>query len=160
FSQLLQPQLWIKSRRAPEPKGFVEHSSRIDILSQKPLFILWKNGEVISVFMDPSETVSSANFKRGLASLLQYRVFDSDVWERDASGFCNVTYHSLGPKTIKKEKIHCEKNGLPPVKRHPNPLFGVKVAGSHVSTYELTQELVPKIVVEEERHKMTLTARP
>ncbi|XP_053999073.1 microsomal triacylglycerol transfer protein [Hylaeus anthracinus] len=158
--ELVSPQLWIKSRRAPEPEGFVEHSSQVSVIARKPLLVVWKNGEIKSVYMDPSESVSSANLKRGLASLFQYRVFDDDVEERDASGLCNVIYHSLGPKTVGKRKTVCEQSALPPRKRHPNPLFGVKLASTRNSTYELTQNLLPSMVRDEERHEMTLTARP
>ncbi|OAD56739.1 Microsomal triglyceride transfer protein large subunit [Eufriesea mexicana] len=155
--ELQQPQLWIKSRRAPEPDGFVEHSSRVNTLAENPLLVLWRNGEVQSIFLDASESVSSANLKRGLASLLQYRVFDNDVSERDASGLCSVTYHSLGPLTV--GKTSCEQTTLPPRKRHPNPVFGVKVSSTRNSTIDLTQEFHPSLIREEETHKMGLVAR-
>lgn len=157
--ELLSPQLWIKSRRAPEPEGFVEHSSRVAAIAQKPLLVLWKNGEIKSLYMDASESISSANVKRGLASLFQYRVFDNDVQERDASGLCNVTYHSLGPKTVGKRKTFCKHSLLPQRKRHPNPLFGVKVASTYNSTYELTHNLLPSLVREQEYHKIISIAR-
>ncbi|CAK9812892.1 Microsomal triacylglycerol transfer protein [Anthophora plagiata] len=158
--ELLQPQLWIKSRRAPEPEGFVEHSSRINALAKNPWLVVWRNGEVHSIFMDATENISSANLKRGLASLFQYRVFDDDVQERDASGLCNVTYHSLGPKTVGKRKTFCKQSTLPLRKRHPNPLFGVKLTSTRNSTYELTQILLPSLVRDDEMHRMVLTARP
>lgn len=114
-----------------------------------------------SIFMDPAESVSSANLKRGLASLLQYRVFDNDVEERDASGLCTVIYHSLGPETVGKRKTSCEQNTLPSRKRHPNPSFDVRVSSSRNSTYELTQDLLlPSLIRDEERHRMVLAARP
>ncbi|CAK9819902.1 Microsomal triacylglycerol transfer protein [Anthophora quadrimaculata] len=158
--ELLQPQLWIKSRRAPEPEGFVEHSSRISTLAKNPWLVVWRNGEVHSIFMDATENISSANLKRGLASLFQYRVFDDDVQERDASGVCNVTYHSLGPKTVGKRKTFCKQSTLPLRKRHPNPLFGVKLTSTRNSTYELTQILLPNLIRDDEMHRMVLTARP
>ncbi|XP_076635273.1 microsomal triacylglycerol transfer protein isoform X1 [Colletes latitarsis] len=157
--ELLSPQLWIKSRRTPEPEGFIEHSSKVDEIVKKPLFVLWKNGDIKSVYMDPSESVSSANLKRGLASLFQYKVLDDDVQELDASGLCNVTYHSLGPNTVGKRKTFCKHSSLPPRKRHPNPLFGVKLASTRNSTYELTEYYLPKIIHDEETHKTTLTVR-
>lgn len=132
----------------------------MDAIAEKPLLVFWRNGEIKSIYMDSSESVSSANLKRGLASLLQYRVFDDDVQERDASGLCNVTYHSLGPRTLGKRKTFCEHSALPSRKQHPNPLFGVKLATTRNSTYELTQHLLPSMVRDEEQHKMTLAARP
>ncbi|KZC14768.1 Microsomal triglyceride transfer protein large subunit [Dufourea novaeangliae] len=158
--EIQSPQLWIKSRRAPEPEGFVEHSSRVDIVGEKPLLLLWRNGEILAIYMDESETVSSANLKRGLASLFQYRVFDGEIQEKDASGLCNVTYQSLGPETITKTKKSCEKTTLPARKRHPNPLFRVNVVSEHASTYELTNSLLPSMVHAEEKHKMMLAASP
>ncbi|XP_033328364.1 microsomal triacylglycerol transfer protein isoform X1 [Megalopta genalis] len=158
--QLLSPQLWIKSRRAPEPEGFVEHSSKVDTVGDKPVLLLWRHGEIKSIYMDPSETVSSANLKRGLASFFQYRLLDGEVQERDASGLCNATYHSLGPKSIMKEKTFCEHATLPSRKRHPNPLFDVKVVSEHKTNYELSHYLLPSMVHVKESHKMTLPARP
>lgn len=155
--ELLSPQLWIKSRRAPEPEGFVEHSSSIDAAVEKPVLLLWRNGEVRSVYMDSSETVSSANLKRGLVSLFQYQVFDGQVQERDASGVCNVTYHSVGPRTVEKRKTFCKHNSLPPSRQHPNHLLGVKLDSYRNSTYELTQYLLPSFVRDEERHRMSLS---
>ncbi|XP_076241599.1 microsomal triacylglycerol transfer protein [Calliopsis andreniformis] len=157
--ELLSPQLWIKSRRAPEPEGFVEHSSKVDTIAQKPLLLLWRNGQIKSIYLHTSESVSSANLKRGLAGLFQYRMLDDDIQEWDASGLCNVTYHSLGPKTIGKRKTSCIHNALPPTRRHPNPLFGVKLASTRNSTIELTQKLLPSLVREQERHKMMLAGR-
>lgn len=158
--QLLSPQLWIKSRRAPEPEGFVEHSSRVDSVSEQPVLLLWRHGEIVSIYMDPSETVSSANLKRGLASFFQYKVFDGEFQERDASGLCNVTYHSTGPQSILKEKTYCEHITDLSKKQHPNPLFGVKVASVHHASYKLSHYLLPFSVHVKESHNMTLSARP
>ncbi|KOC60003.1 Microsomal triglyceride transfer protein large subunit [Habropoda laboriosa] len=158
--ELLQPQLWIKSRRAPEPEGFVEHSSKMNELAEHHMLLVWREGEVRSIFMDVRESFSSANLKRGLASLLQYRVLDGDVQEQDASGLCNVTYHSLGPKTVEKRKTFCKEDGLPLTKRHPNPLFCMKLTSTRNSTYELTEHLLPSLVRDDEVHRMMLTARP
>nr|XP_034178369.1 microsomal triglyceride transfer protein large subunit [Osmia lignaria] len=157
--QLVSPQLWIKSRRAPEPEGFVEHSSSIGKVVEKPVLIFWRKGEIQSVFMDASESVSSANLKRGLASLFQNAMFGEGVQERDASGLCNVTYRQLDTKIVEKRKTFCEQNSLPARKRHPNPLFDVKITSTRNATYEPLAQFLPYKVREEERHKMTLTAR-
>ncbi|XP_036147504.1 microsomal triglyceride transfer protein large subunit isoform X2 [Monomorium pharaonis] len=157
--ELLSPQLWIKSRRAPEPEGFVEHSSKVDQVAEKPFFVLWRHGDVQAVYMDPAESASSANLKRGLASLFQYRTLDDLVRQRDASGFCNVVYVTSGDNVIKKQKTICVRDTLPPARRHPNPVFAVKLKNYRNSTYVLTQSLLPEHVVDYEAHKMTLVSK-
>ncbi|XP_066589474.1 microsomal triacylglycerol transfer protein [Prorops nasuta] len=158
--QLQSPKLWIKSRKAPEPEGFVEHSSRVDDTAEKPVLVLWKHGEVRSIYLDDSESISSLNLKRGLASLLQYRTLDDEITEEDSSGSCRVVYESTGPRTIVKRKSQCTQKNLLPPQRHPNPIFDVALHSSRNSTYELTQSLLPKIIQEEERHELTLVASP
>nr|XP_012221835.1 PREDICTED: microsomal triglyceride transfer protein large subunit isoform X1 [Linepithema humile] len=157
--QLLSPQLWIKSRRAPEPEDFVEHSSKVNHVAEKPFFVTWQDGDVQHLYMDQDESASSANLKRGLASLFQYRTLDDEVHQRDASGSCNVIYTSSGENVIEKKKTRCTHKSLPPPKRHPNPIFAVKLESHHNSTYVLSQMLLPKHVIEHETHTMTLTAK-
>lgn len=158
FLQLSSPQLWIKSRRAPEPEGFVEHSSKVDDTAEKPFLVVWRHGDVQAVYMDAVESVSSANLKRGLASLFQYRTLDDEhVRQRDASGLCNVTYVSLGPHSIQKQKTDCVQSSLPRRKLHPNPAFDVTLASIRNATYTLTHSLLPERVVDHEVHRMTLT---
>lgn len=137
----------------------MEHSSSIDKVAEKPVLIFWRKGEIQSVFIDASESVSSANLKRGLASLFQSAMVGEGVQERDASGLCNVTYRQLDTKIVEKRKTFCEQNSLPARKRHPNPLFDVKVTSTRNAIYEPLSQFLPYKVREEERHKMTLTAR-
>ncbi|TGZ31885.1 microsomal triacylglycerol transfer protein [Temnothorax longispinosus] len=157
--ELLSPQLWIKSRRAPEPEGFVEHSSKVEQVAEKPFFILWRHGDVEAVYMDPAESASSANLKRGLASLFQYRTLDEEVRQRDASGLCNVAYVTSGDNVIEKRKTACAHGTLPPPRKHPNPVFAVRLESYRNSTYVLTQSLLPEHVFDYETHKMTLVAK-
>ncbi|KAG5310439.1 MTP protein, partial [Acromyrmex insinuator] len=158
--ELLSPQLWIKSRRAPEPEGFVEHSSEIEQVAEKPFFVLWRHGDVEAIYMDPAESASSANLKRGLASLFQYRTLDDEVRQRDASGFCDVTYLMSGDNVIEKRKTACTHGTLPPSKQHPNPMFAVRLKSYRNSKYVLTQSLLPERVNDYEGHKMTLVSKP
>lgn len=109
--------------------------------------------------MDPDESVSSANLKRGLASLFQYRTLDDEVRQRDASGLCDVSYVSSDERTIVKRKTNCTQSTLPPPRRHPDPMFAVVLKSSRNSTYMLTQSLLPEHVVEHEAHGMTLAAK-
>ncbi|XP_029174443.1 microsomal triglyceride transfer protein isoform X2 [Nylanderia fulva] len=157
--KLLSPQLWIKSRRAPEPEGFVEHSSKIERVAEKPFFVLWRYGDVEAIYVDSAENASSANLKRGLASLFQYRTLDDEVRQRDASGVCDVVYVSTGENLIEKRKTACTYDTLPPPRRHPNPVFAVKLESYRNTKYALTQSLLPERVTDYEGHKMTLAAK-
>ncbi|XP_011631593.1 microsomal triglyceride transfer protein large subunit isoform X2 [Pogonomyrmex barbatus] len=157
--ELLSPQLWIKSRRAPEPEGFVEHSSKVEEVAEKPFFVVWRHGDVEAVYMDPAESASSANLKRGLASLFQYRTLDDEVRQRDASGLCNVAYVTSGDNVIEKLKTACVHSTLPPPRQHPNPVFAVKLKSYRNSTYVLTQSLLPEHVLDYELHRMTLVSK-
>ena len=156
----MSPQLWIKSRKAPEPEGFVEHTSRLPETSSKPILVVWKNGKIQSIFTDPNDSVSSLNLKRGLASLFQYTTFDGEVQEKDASGLCKVVYTSLGPTSIEKTKISCKESNLPPRIVHPNSLFGVKLTSSRNCTYDLSPSLLPLMIQEKEMHVMQLVSKP
>ncbi|KAL0115857.1 hypothetical protein PUN28_011023 [Cardiocondyla obscurior] len=158
--ELLSPQLWIKSRRAPEPEGFVEHSSKIEDVAERPFFVLWRHGDVEAVYMDPAESASSANLKRGLASLFQYRTLDDEVRQRDASGLCDVIYVTSGDNVIEKRKTTCVHDTLPPRKQHPNPIFAVRLESYRNSTYVLTQSLLPDYVVDREAHRTVLVSKP
>ncbi|XP_015513118.2 microsomal triacylglycerol transfer protein [Neodiprion lecontei] len=158
--ELLSPQLWIKSRKAPEPEGFIEHSSRLDDISKGPALVLWQKGELGTLYLDPSDEASTANLKRGLVSLFQYRTLDGDYLEHDASGLCNVTYLSGGPHRLMKEKTFCADNSLPPKKQHSSPVFGVKVESLRRAEYDLISGLLPKSILNEERHEMSLATKP
>jgi len=109
--------------------------------------------------MDPAESASSANLKRGLASLFQYRTLDDEVHQRDASGLCNVTYVTSGDNAIEKRKTACTHGTLPPPRQHPNPMFAVRLESYRNSTYVLTQSLLPAYVVDYEAHRMTLVSK-
>jgi len=137
----------------------VEHSSKINELAEKAFFVVWRYGDVQALYMDPDESVSSANLKRGLASLFQYRTLDDEVRQRDASGLCDVVYESSDKRTITKRKVNCTRNTLPPPRRHPNPIFAVELESWRNSTYTLTQSLLPEHVVDHEAHRMTLAAK-
>lgn len=128
--------------------------------TEKPFLVVWRHGDVQAVYMDAVESVSSANLKRGLASLFQYRTLDDElVRQRDASGICNVTYVSLGPQSIQKQKTECVQKRLPRRRLHPNPVFGVSLTSTRNATYVLTHSLLPERVVDHETHRMTLTSK-
>ncbi|XP_003427777.1 microsomal triglyceride transfer protein large subunit [Nasonia vitripennis] len=149
-------QLWIKSRKAPEPEGFVEHSSRLEDIPKDPILLLLRSGKITNVFANSAESLSSLNLKRGFASIFQYKTYDGALQETDASGVCNVTYKSHNPKLFDKIKHACKriKN------QHTNPLLGVKVSNLHRATYDLTESLHLRVLTDYEKHEMSLTLKP
>lgn len=137
----------------------MEHSSKVEQAAERPFFILWRHGDIEAVYMDPAESASSANLKRGLASLFQYRTLDDEVHQRDASGLCEVTYVTSGDNVIEKHKTACAHGTLPPPRQHPSPTFAVSLESYRNSTYVLTQSLLPEHVADYEAHRMTLAAK-
>ncbi|XP_011495879.1 PREDICTED: microsomal triglyceride transfer protein large subunit [Ceratosolen solmsi marchali] len=154
--KMVSPQLWIKSRKAPKPEGFIEHSSRLVDIPKDPILILWNNGQILNTFAISTESVSSLNLKRGIVSIFQYKTVEGVFQEKDASGLCNVTYNSLKPRLFKKVKFSCKKNK----NKHPNLFLGVKRNSIYTITYDLTEALLPKEILENEKHETSLTARP
>ncbi|XP_057321313.1 microsomal triacylglycerol transfer protein isoform X1 [Microplitis mediator] len=157
--ELTSPQLWIKSRTAPEPEGFVEHTSKLDDVSAVPVYVLWRQGVIEKFYAGQDETTSSLNLKRGLASLFQYRTLDGDYREHDASGTCNVTYESTGPSSTRKVKKFCDQD-LTAKREHPNPIMGVDVLSTRVADYKLNSALLPIMIEEFEQHEVTLKTKP
>lgn len=148
--------LWIKSRKAPLPEGFVEHSSRIEEIPEDAVIILWKNGEIKNFFAVYAETLSSLNLKRGFASIFQYKSNPGVIQETDASGNCTVTYNTLSPRSVEKIKENCDRHKI----HNPNPLLGINLKNFYRSTYDFAESSLPKLVMEDEKHVMSLTARP
>lgn len=138
----------------------MEHSSKVEQVAENPFFVLWRHGDIQGVYMDPTESTSSANFKRGLASLFQYRTLDDEVRQRDASGLCDVTYVTSGENVVEKQKTACVYDTQPLPKQHPNPMFAVKLESYRNSKYVLTQSLLPEHVLDYEMHKTTLMSKP
>lgn len=69
--ELLYPKLHVKSRKAPSPEGFVEHSSRMESAKNKMFYATWINGKIEHLYVDPDEPLSMINYKRALVSLFQ-----------------------------------------------------------------------------------------
>lgn len=137
----------------------MEHSSSIDATAKRPFLASWRNGEIQSVYIDSSESISSANLKRGLVSLFQYRTLDDEVRERDASGLCDVVYVSAGINSIEKQKTACNHSTLPPKSQHPNPVFAVNLNSQRNSKYVLANSLLPETILDYEHHIMTLASK-
>lgn len=71
FLKLLKPTLQIKSRKAPQPEGFRDHSSHLETATLHPLFVHWKDGQVQKTFSVKYDDTSLVNIKKGIANLLQ-----------------------------------------------------------------------------------------
>ena len=102
------PKLSIKSRKAPSTDGFIPHSSSLDDQSESSaVYLDWNNGKISRIFEASSETPSSLNLKKGVASLFQVRDTKGEEKELDASGRCSVTYQQTGDVTLVKKKRNC-----------------------------------------------------
>jgi microsomal triglyceride transfer protein large subunit len=154
--KIVSLQLWIKSRKAPKPEGFIEHSSRLVDIPKDPILLLWNNGQILNAYAISTESLSSLNLKRGIASIFQYKTTDGIFQEKDASGLCNVTYNSLTPRSFKKTKLFCKRNK----NEHPNLFLGVQHNSIYTIKYGLTEALLPREIFENEKHETSLTARP
>lgn len=75
FLQLESPRLFIMSRKAPYPEGFVEHASNLNTIDNKPFYALWKRGEIEKTYFSQKESQSLVNFKKGIVSLFQVIIF-------------------------------------------------------------------------------------
>ncbi|XP_058799020.1 microsomal triacylglycerol transfer protein [Phymastichus coffea] len=147
--------LWIKSRKAPRPEGFIKHDSRIEEITEDAIVILWKDGEIKKIFAVYAETLSSLNLKRGFASIFQYKNRPDVVQETDASGVCTVSYNTLSSRSVEKIKKNCDRHKI----HNPNPILGVNLKSVYRSTYDFTESSIPKLVMEDEKHVMSLTAK-
>lgn len=70
---MIAPKLYIKSRKAPSPEGFVEHASLLDTMQNEPFYAIWKSGNIQNVFIRKDESISLTNFKKGIISLFQVK---------------------------------------------------------------------------------------
>ena len=65
----------IKSRKAPEPEGFIVHSSKLEGLKNLPYFVHWNAGKIEHVFVAEGEDLSMVNLKKGVASIFQVSIY-------------------------------------------------------------------------------------
>lgn len=111
------------------------------------------------IFFDPNGSVTAKNLGRGLLALFQYRTLDGQYREYDTSGWCNVTYISLGSNVLEKWKNHCDDSSLKTKDEHPNPILAVDLVSTRRTTYLLNPQLLPARVDEFEQHEVTLKAK-
>lgn len=105
--ELLKPTLHVSSTMHSS-EGINRHWSKLDNLSYPPIYIHWNEGQVKKVYILP-DSRDMINIKKGLASLLQFRLSDGKVKELDVSGMCEVRYRAHG-STIKKSKSDCRRS--------------------------------------------------
>ncbi|XP_018321773.1 microsomal triglyceride transfer protein large subunit [Agrilus planipennis] len=156
----MSPQLYIKSRKAPSPDGFIPHSSNLDSIENKQFFVHWNQGKINKILLPKNEKLSIANLKKGIASLMQFQLLDSEEGnETDSSGVCKVSYTSTGPTIMKKYKTDCTSTDLPYV-YNPDVLLGINVESDRTVTYEIdTSGDKIKRINSDEAHVMSLNAK-
>ncbi|XP_021915479.1 microsomal triglyceride transfer protein large subunit isoform X2 [Zootermopsis nevadensis] len=158
--QLSSLQLHIKSRKAPEPEGFVVHASKLEALKNLPYLVHWNTGKIEHVFLSEGEDLSVVNLKKGVASLFQFQILDVTQTEKDASGKCQVSYRSLDPRTFLKTKTDCISGKTVPFILHPDKVMGTLVTSKRESEYRLSTDMsVIQSVVADEMHSMVVEMR-
>ena len=140
----MKPQLQIKSRKAPHPDGFRDHTSSLDSVTLHPLYFHMKDGVVQKTYSAVEDSVSLANIKKGIANILQvfmdltnyfskkqskgdfYIIYcfstqfhsqGGTVQENSPLGQCTVTYqteHSHSSNVYKKEIFNCSSQDRAP----------------------------------------------
>ncbi|XP_046440160.1 microsomal triglyceride transfer protein large subunit-like [Daphnia pulex] len=102
------PKLSIRSRKAQQPDGFVDHSSPLDDTESTAVYIDWNDGKISNIYAFESESISLVNFKKGIASLFQLQTSAVELNELDASGSCTAAYTNLGGRSFLKIKNDCQ----------------------------------------------------
>ncbi len=106
--QVKNPKLSIRSRKAPSPDGFADHSSPLDVMADTAaVYLDWNNGRIVRFYSPDSESPSLVNFKKGVASLFQVQSSEMDTDEQDTSGRCRAAYKVLDGRTLLKKKTNC-----------------------------------------------------
>lgn len=156
--EMIKPTLHIKSRKAPSPEGFVAHTSQLDDAKNGPFFIVWENGRVQHIYIDPEEDTSISNLKKGTASLFQFQIIDQELEEEDASGHCRTKYKSVDEKTILKVKSKCVFESQSATIVHPEKVWGTKTKSERKSLIELSSDLTKVASISsDESHEMRIS---
>ncbi|XP_026470483.1 microsomal triglyceride transfer protein large subunit-like [Ctenocephalides felis] len=157
--ELLYPKLHVKSRKAPAPEGFVEHSSRIESAKNKVFYVTWSNGKIEHMYVDPDEPLSMINFKRGLVSLFQFQLLDGDHMESDVSGDCLASYTTSGPHSgVKKSKKRCLISHQNKRER-PDEALSVHTHSQRGVEYKTNQEGLLESIIADEVHELELVLK-
>ncbi|RZC38190.1 microsomal triglyceride transfer protein large subunit [Asbolus verrucosus] len=157
--ELRSPQLHIRSRKAPSPDGFIQHSSKLETLSLNPFYVVWRSGKIDKILLPKGEPPSLTNLKKGIAGLFQFQFLDVETNETDASGLCQTNYRSIDANRFEKIKTNCVSSDLPFRKTKDAILDTIITSSRHV-TYELDPRLDRiKAIYAKETHQMFLAAK-
>ncbi|KAI9556949.1 hypothetical protein GHT06_016743 [Daphnia sinensis] len=134
------PKLSVRSRKAQQPDGFVDHSSPLDDAQSTPVYIDWNDGHISHIYALESETVSLNNLKKGIASLFQLQTSGIEIHELDTSGNCTVTYNSLGGRTFLKMKNNCQFQRPTSSFSQPQKILGFASVSSQQTKFNLKSD--------------------
>ncbi|CAG7828228.1 unnamed protein product [Allacma fusca] len=163
---LSRPQLQIKSRKAPHPDGFRDHTSQLDSASLHPLYVYWKDGIIQKTYSVTNDDISFVNIKKGIANLLQIPTGTTSgtVDENTPMGQCKVTYESCDTRHVTKHLTgNCEQ--LAAAQKFPSSTHSSRVLGADVQSNITVRTILTReaVVVEEseatERHTVRTTAK-
>ncbi|KAF0300671.1 Microsomal triglyceride transfer protein large subunit [Amphibalanus amphitrite] len=145
------PQLLVRSRRAPQPDGFVAHSSRLDDIPPVEVLLLTAEGAAKQLYAPEGRAEEEVGLARGLLGLITVRA-EGKYRETDASGECDVTYVSEGAQRLLKTKERCSEAA--PIYTAGHPVLDVSVTSERVTRYSLSAGQL-ETVTSEERHGVT-----
>ncbi|XP_075214236.1 microsomal triacylglycerol transfer protein isoform X2 [Lycorma delicatula] len=158
--EMIKPSLHIKSRKAPSPEGFVEHTSQLDNVKNGPFLIVWENGRVQYIYIDSEEDTSISNLKKGVASLFQFQISDQEIQESDASGKCKTLYKTVDDKTVLKVKSKCSFESPSSTIIHPDKVWETDVKSERKSLIEFSPDLTKiQSIASDESHEMRIAIR-
>lgn len=133
----------------------------IDTLPDRPFYIALVKGQPKQVIAHTSRDQSLLNLERGIASLLQLRLFQSAGQENelDVSGYCRVRYNVKSSTRVEKIKSDCALWDLR-VSYHPEQALGVSQQSQEQVQYELSADGQLLRAISQETHRLSLAAKP
>ncbi|CAB3230183.1 unnamed protein product [Arctia plantaginis] len=102
---LRSPKLYLRGKHVNA--DFMPYDSVWDSYKDSTFYAHWKNGEVSSIYVDPEELLDVVNYKKSLASLLQFQILDGEYNETDVSGPCVALYETISDSVFRKIKRSC-----------------------------------------------------
>lgn len=156
--ELLHPKLHVKSRKAPEPEGFIAHSSNLNLYKNQPFVVSWNRGIIDKIFTAKDEEISLKNLKKGIAGLLQIQALDGEIPETDASGHCITTYTSISPSIISKTKLNCSSEDVT-YKKHIDEILGTNLYSRRDTEFLIDDSgNFLKSIISKETHQLSFQA--
>ncbi|OQR77972.1 microsomal triglyceride transfer protein large subunit-like [Tropilaelaps mercedesae] len=116
------------------------HASNLDRASHQPMYALFKDNEIVRVWVANEDDSTYLNVKKGVASMFQYQV-TSEIKKSqvDVSGKCKVVIKADG-QHIKKTKDECVHPDLEQYE-HPHSVRSVKTQTTSQTNYQLRADL-------------------